>query len=201
MWSHLVSDASFEELHAFAAAIGAPRRAFERDHYDLPEERYADAVRAGAVEVGSKELVRLLTAAGLRRPRTPALGRRPRRREGVPDGPPAARRTAGAAGGPRTMGPDSCAAPKGTAMSARAGTGHHARPEIQQRGRHGHRMVHGRRRHDGGGDLLAQSTVRPDGRPHVTPLLAVWADDALHFCTGPGRAQGQEPRRPTLGAC
>ncbi|MGD9702587.1 MAG: pyridoxamine 5'-phosphate oxidase family protein [Acidimicrobiia bacterium] len=28
------------------------------------------------------------------------------------------------------------------------------------------------------------STVRPDGRPHVTPLLCVWLDDALHFCTG-----------------
>jgi uncharacterized pyridoxamine 5'-phosphate oxidase family protein len=29
------------------------------------------------------------------------------------------------------------------------------------------------------------STVRPDGRPHVTPLLAVWLDRALYFCTGP----------------
>jgi len=29
------------------------------------------------------------------------------------------------------------------------------------------------------------STVRPDGRPHVTPLLAIWQDDALHFSTGP----------------
>ncbi|MCX4880337.1 pyridoxamine 5'-phosphate oxidase family protein [Streptomyces sp. NBC_00847] len=29
------------------------------------------------------------------------------------------------------------------------------------------------------------STVRPDGRPHVTPLPAVWSDGALHFCTGP----------------
>jgi hypothetical protein len=29
------------------------------------------------------------------------------------------------------------------------------------------------------------STVRPDGRPHVTPLIAIWLDDALHFCTGP----------------
>ena len=29
------------------------------------------------------------------------------------------------------------------------------------------------------------STVRPDGRPHVTPVLAIWLDDALHFCTGP----------------
>ena len=28
------------------------------------------------------------------------------------------------------------------------------------------------------------STVRPDGRPHVTPLLTVWRDDALHFCSG-----------------
>ncbi|GAB3953573.1 DUF4031 domain-containing protein [Streptomyces sparsus] len=69
MWSHLVSDVSFEELHAFAARLGAPRRAFDRDHYDLPSTRYADAVRLGAVEVGSKELVRRLTAAGLRRPK------------------------------------------------------------------------------------------------------------------------------------
>ena len=28
------------------------------------------------------------------------------------------------------------------------------------------------------------STVRPDGRPHVTPLIAIWVDDALVFCTG-----------------
>ncbi len=29
------------------------------------------------------------------------------------------------------------------------------------------------------------STVRADGRPHVTPLVAVWLNDALHFSTGP----------------
>lgn len=29
------------------------------------------------------------------------------------------------------------------------------------------------------------STVRPDGRPHVTPLIAVWLDGSLFFCTGP----------------
>src|SRR3954452_24634983 len=34
-------------------------------------------------------------------------------------------------------------------------------------------------------ELFWISTVRPDGRPHVTPLPAVWADGALHFCTGP----------------
>jgi nitroimidazol reductase NimA-like FMN-containing flavoprotein (pyridoxamine 5'-phosphate oxidase superfamily) len=28
------------------------------------------------------------------------------------------------------------------------------------------------------------STVRADGRPHVTPLVAVWAGGALYFCTG-----------------
>ena len=28
------------------------------------------------------------------------------------------------------------------------------------------------------------ATVRPDGRPHVMPLLAVWLDGALYFCTG-----------------
>src|SRR6202007_1553960 len=27
--------------------------------------------------------------------------------------------------------------------------------------------------------------VRADGRPHVTPLVAVWADGAIHFTTGP----------------
>jgi hypothetical protein len=28
------------------------------------------------------------------------------------------------------------------------------------------------------------STVRPDGRPHVTPVVAVWLDGALYFTTG-----------------
>jgi nitroimidazol reductase NimA-like FMN-containing flavoprotein (pyridoxamine 5'-phosphate oxidase superfamily) len=28
------------------------------------------------------------------------------------------------------------------------------------------------------------STVRPAGRPHVTPMAAVWLDDALYFTTG-----------------
>ncbi|MFB7939118.1 DUF4031 domain-containing protein [Streptomyces sp. NPDC004779] len=69
MWSHLVSDVSFEELHAFAASIGAPARGFDRDHYDIPADWHATAVAAGAVPVGSKELLRRLTEAGLRRPK------------------------------------------------------------------------------------------------------------------------------------
>ncbi|MFI9078688.1 pyridoxamine 5'-phosphate oxidase family protein [Streptomyces sioyaensis] len=40
-------------------------------------------------------------------------------------------------------------------------------------------------------DIFWLTTVRPDGRPHVTPLLAVWADDALHFCTGPGERKAK----------
>ncbi|MET8407543.1 DUF4031 domain-containing protein [Streptomyces sp. NPDC005195] len=67
LWSHLISDLSYDELHRFAAGLGVPSRAFDRDHYDLPAHRYADAVRAGAVEVGSREVVRLLHGAGLRR--------------------------------------------------------------------------------------------------------------------------------------
>jgi hypothetical protein len=34
-------------------------------------------------------------------------------------------------------------------------------------------------------DIYWLTTVRPDGRPHVTPLLCVWLDGALYFCTGP----------------
>jgi pyridoxine/pyridoxamine 5'-phosphate oxidase len=29
------------------------------------------------------------------------------------------------------------------------------------------------------------STVRANGHPHVTPMIAVWLDQALYFCTGP----------------
>ena len=66
-WSHLVSDSSYEELHAFARALDVPARGFERDHYDLPERLYARALAAGAQPVDSRELVSRLTSAGLRR--------------------------------------------------------------------------------------------------------------------------------------
>ena len=33
-------------------------------------------------------------------------------------------------------------------------------------------------------ELYWLTTVRADGRPHVTPLIAVTADGAVHFCTG-----------------
>jgi hypothetical protein len=33
-------------------------------------------------------------------------------------------------------------------------------------------------------EIFWLSTVRPDGRPHVTPVIAVWLDGALYFTTG-----------------
>ena len=39
-------------------------------------------------------------------------------------------------------------------------------------------------------ELFWISTVRPDGRPHVTPLPAVWQDGALYFCTGAAEQKG-----------
>jgi len=67
-WSHLVSDASLDELHAFAARAGLPRRAFDLDHYDVPDARHADLVALGAQPVSAGELIRRLRASGLRVP-------------------------------------------------------------------------------------------------------------------------------------
>jgi hypothetical protein len=61
-----VSDESLDELHAFAAGIGIPRRGFHGDHYDIPEDHRDAVVSAGAVPVSSRELLRRLRAAGLR---------------------------------------------------------------------------------------------------------------------------------------
>ncbi|WP_349862541.1 DUF4031 domain-containing protein [Leifsonia sp. WHRI 6310E] len=66
LWSHLVSDASLDELHAFAAANDVPRRAFDQDHYDVPDRRHDELVAAGALAVPGTELVRRLIASGLR---------------------------------------------------------------------------------------------------------------------------------------
>ena len=75
VWGHVVSDASLEELHAFARRAGLPARAFDHDHYDYPLARQRDLVAEGAALVPSTELVRRLVASGLRvRPahRTPS---------------------------------------------------------------------------------------------------------------------------------
>lgn len=66
LWAHLVSDDNLEELHAFAAANGIPARGFDFDHYDVPAERHAALVAAGATHVDGHELVKRLIASGLR---------------------------------------------------------------------------------------------------------------------------------------
>ena len=66
-WAHLVSDESYEELHAFAERLGVPRRAFQGDHYDVPADLRERALALGATAVDSRDLVRRLRQAGLRR--------------------------------------------------------------------------------------------------------------------------------------
>ena len=66
LWSHLVSDTSIEELHEFARAHDVPERAFDLDHYDVPQRRHDDLVVGGATAVTAHELVVRLRASGLR---------------------------------------------------------------------------------------------------------------------------------------
>lgn len=39
------------------------------------------------------------------------------------------------------------------------------------------------------------ATVRPEGRPHAVPLLAVWVDEALHFVASPGSRKARNLAR------
>ncbi|MFB9165319.1 MULTISPECIES: DUF4031 domain-containing protein [Arthrobacter] len=66
VFSHLISDTSVAELHTFAAANGVSERAFDLDHYDVPERLYNALVEAGATPLSGKELARTLAASGLR---------------------------------------------------------------------------------------------------------------------------------------
>src|ERR1700694_5855206 len=51
------------------------------------------------------------------------------------------------------------------------------------------------RRHIDDAEVFWLSTVRPDGRPHVTPLLAVWCADAMYFCTGSDERKAKNLKR------
>jgi len=66
LWSHVISDTSYDELRAFAAQAGIPARGYDGDHFDVPQESYAALVAAGARPIGGKELARLLRNSGLR---------------------------------------------------------------------------------------------------------------------------------------
>lgn len=78
-WSHLTAD-SDTELHAFAARIGLHAKHAQhpgtwKSHYDLTDGKRAQAIAAGAVEIGytSPEAVALLRRKRLQRPPQPQL--------------------------------------------------------------------------------------------------------------------------------
>jgi|SRR5215211_2513789 len=56
LWCHMASDASDDELHAFAAQLGISRDRFQGDHYDLGPRQRERAVALGAEEVPTSEL-------------------------------------------------------------------------------------------------------------------------------------------------
>lgn len=62
VWCHLTAD-SLDELHAFAARVGLPTRAFHRGarhpHYDITANQRLNAVRSGAHPVSPREVVRI----------------------------------------------------------------------------------------------------------------------------------------------
>lgn len=68
LWCHLVSDTSYDELHAVAEQLGIPRHGFQGDHYDLPAEMRDAAIALGAEPVTGRELITRLRESGLRRP-------------------------------------------------------------------------------------------------------------------------------------
>jgi len=46
-------------------------------------------------------------------------------------------------------------------------------------------------RHVQAAEVYWLSTVRPDGRPHVTPMVAVFMDGSLYFNTGPAERKAK----------
>ncbi|MGO1737554.1 MAG: DUF4031 domain-containing protein [Actinomycetaceae bacterium] len=80
VWSHLVSDHSLEELHAFAAAHELPARSFDLDHYDVPAAALPRLEAGGAQRVDRRELLARLTVAGLRVPQARRADERETRR-------------------------------------------------------------------------------------------------------------------------
>src|SRR6478736_8392704 len=101
-WAHLVSDESYDELHAFAERLGIPLRAFQGDHYDVHTELRLEAIALGATPVGAKELVTRLRRAGLRRPHRHGA---PPAAEAGRTAPPSADPTAGPSEGRSPAGP------------------------------------------------------------------------------------------------
>jgi predicted metal-dependent HD superfamily phosphohydrolase len=80
LWSHLVSDSNYEELHDFSALLPLPRRSFDLDHYDVPEVLYMRALELGATAVDGRDVVHRLRDSGLRVRHADRVAMRPVRR-------------------------------------------------------------------------------------------------------------------------
>lgn len=78
-WAHLMAD-TLEELHAFAARLGLPRRAFQDKtsgaHYDVDSELREQALRLGAVAI-SRHRDREQVRAVIRNAKAQGRGERP----------------------------------------------------------------------------------------------------------------------------
>ncbi len=78
-WAHLLAD-TLDELHAMAARLGIPRRAFQDKlsgaHYDVPAALRAEAIRLGTIPV-SRHTHRALLKALIANARAQARGERP----------------------------------------------------------------------------------------------------------------------------
>ncbi|TNU73606.1 DUF4031 domain-containing protein [Miniimonas arenae] len=197
LWSHLVSDTSLAELHTFAVRAGLPARGFERDHYDVPAERYTDLIALGAQAVTAHELVRALRASGLRRtPRDRARDRAALEARWTALAPAADTRR------PRETGtaavtPPTASSPSGRDVTpgapehdawARVGADLLAR--WGERGRLYHDTQHLTETLDAVDALAAAEGL--DGAAHRRASLAAWFHDAVHRS---GLSRGAAARR------
>ncbi|HHV21246.1 MAG TPA: DUF4031 domain-containing protein [Propionibacterium sp.] len=83
MFAHMVSDTALEELHVVAERAGVHPRAFDRDHYDVPERLLQACIDAGAVQAPTKRLVQALRESGLRLTKAAARAEREALRVGL----------------------------------------------------------------------------------------------------------------------
>lgn len=167
IWSHLVSDTSYAELHQFAWRLGLPRRSFDLDHYDVPASIYDRAVTSGARAVSSRDVVHVLRDSGLRVKHVARANARPVARLDFLRGEWAALLPA--------LGPSS---PAGVEERWQA-----LGEDLLTRWNEPHRSYHDLRHLEE--VLLALDHLRTRGEP-VTPttLLAAWFHDAVYSGVG-----------------
>lgn len=183
LWSHLVSDADYAEVHAFAKRLPVPRRSFDLDHYDVPASLHARAIALGAEPVGAKELARRLRRSGLRvRQIDRGLMTPVRRREYLQGEWEALGRALGIAGAETTAG-----AGAGAGAGADAGAQWRALgDELLARWNEPHRRYHDERHLEDVLLSLDQLAVRGETLQPST-LLAAWFHDAVYTGrAGPG---------------